>query len=83
MASQHADDKKLRELILYLATRMERDQHAGQGRIKLAKLLWLTDFEAYRRFGRSIDDANAERAREDRRRHDAATVGQPYGHREP
>lgn len=54
MASQHADQHKLRESILYIAARMERDQHAGQGPLKLAKLLWLSDFEAYRRFGKSI-----------------------------
>jgi hypothetical protein len=48
------DTAKLKELILYLAARMENDEHAGEGRIKLAKLLWLSDFEAYRRFGRSI-----------------------------
>jgi len=57
VASQHADERKLKELILYIAARMERDQHAGQGRIKLAKLLWLSDFEAYRRFGKSITGA--------------------------
>lgn len=45
---------KLRELILLLAERMEAESHAGRGRIKLAKLLWLSDFEAHRRFGRSI-----------------------------
>lgn len=49
-----AETRKLRELILYIADRMERDDHAGQGRIKLAKLLWLSDFEAHRRFGKSI-----------------------------
>src|SRR2546423_1634179 len=57
MAPQQADPVKLRELILHIAKRMEKDQHAGQGRIKLAKLLWLSDFEAYRRFGRSITGA--------------------------
>jgi hypothetical protein len=52
-----AETRKLRELILYIADRMERDDHAGQGRIKLAKLLWLSDFEAFRRFGKSITGA--------------------------
>jgi hypothetical protein len=51
-----ANSSRLRELILYIAARMEKDHHAGQGRIKLAKLLWLTDFEAYRRLGHSITD---------------------------
>jgi hypothetical protein len=54
MPQQTTDRAKLRELILLLAARMEADEHAGQGRIKLAKLLWLSDFEAHRRFGRSI-----------------------------
>ena len=57
MSTQRADEAKLHELILYIAACMERDQHAGQGRIKLAKLLWLSDFEAFRRFGRSITGA--------------------------
>ena len=52
--SAPVDKTKLRELILYIAARMERDDHAGQGRIKLAKLLWLSDFEAHRRVGKSI-----------------------------
>lgn len=54
MPKQTTDKAKLQELILLLAARMEADEHAGQGRIKLAKLLWLSDFEAHRRFGRSI-----------------------------
>jgi hypothetical protein len=54
MPQQMTDTTRLRELILLLAGRMEADEHAGQGRIKLAKLLWLSDFEAHRRFGRSI-----------------------------
>lgn len=57
MSAESADNRKLRELILYLAARMEKDNHAGQGRIKLAKLLWLSDFEAYRRLGKSITGA--------------------------
>jgi hypothetical protein len=57
MSRHPADETKLKELILYLASRMERDRHAGQGRIKLAKLLWLSDFEAFRRFGKSITGA--------------------------
>jgi hypothetical protein len=54
MPQQTTDKARLYELILLLAGRMEADEHAGQGRIKLAKLLWLSDFEAHRRFGRSI-----------------------------
>jgi Protein of unknown function (DUF4065) len=54
MPQPTTDKAKLRELILLLAARMEADAHAGRGRIKLAKLLWLSDFEAHRRLGRSI-----------------------------
>jgi len=54
MPQQTTDKAKLHELILLIAARMEADKHAGKGRIKLAKLLWLSDFEAHRRFGRSI-----------------------------
>lgn len=57
MPAPTVDERKLHELILYLAERMEGDDHAGRGRIKLAKLLWLSDFEAYRRFGRPITGA--------------------------
>lgn len=49
---------RLEELILYIAERMARDQHAGRGRIKLAKLLFMADFQAYARFGKSITGAN-------------------------
>jgi hypothetical protein len=54
MTPQPVNEQKLRELILYIAERMEKDQHAGQGRIKLAKLLWLSDFQAYLELGHSI-----------------------------
>ncbi|MGA2455668.1 MAG: Panacea domain-containing protein [Solirubrobacteraceae bacterium] len=48
------DKAKLHELIVLIAARMEADDQPGRGRIKLAKLLWLSDFEAHRRLGRSI-----------------------------
>jgi len=48
------DQTKLKALVLYMAKRMELDDHAGRGRIKLAKLVWLSDFEAHRRLGHSI-----------------------------
>lgn len=54
MPRHKVDRARLHELILLIAGRMEADKHAGQGRIKLAKLLWLSDFEAHRRLGRSI-----------------------------
>src|SRR5215208_5417596 len=49
--------QKLEELILYVAAKMQRDHHAGVGRIKLAKLLWRIDFTAFWRFGRPITEA--------------------------
>ncbi len=52
------DTRKLDELILYLAQRMEQDQHVGRGRIKLAKFLWRCDFAAFWRFGEPITEAH-------------------------
>jgi Protein of unknown function (DUF4065) len=52
-----AENRKLKELILYIAKRMEEDQHVGRGRIKLAKLLWRSDFGAYWSLGESITEA--------------------------
>lgn len=52
-----AEKTKLKELILYLAEKMEEDQHVGRGRIKLAKLLWRADFGAFWRFGSPITEA--------------------------
>lgn len=51
---QGRDPRPIDELILYLAQRMERDAHVGRGRIKLAKLLFFIDFEAYARFTRPV-----------------------------
>jgi hypothetical protein len=47
---------RLKELILYLAKRMEEDRHIGRGRIKLAKLLWRSDFGAYWTLGEPITE---------------------------
>jgi hypothetical protein len=52
MAKHKADDKKLRELVLLVATLSEGDQPFGK--IKLNKVLFLADFIAYLRFGHSI-----------------------------
>jgi antitoxin SocA-like protein len=52
-----ADEPKLKELILYIADRMERDRHVGRGRIKLAKLLWRADFSAFWNLGAPITEA--------------------------
>jgi hypothetical protein len=47
-----SDTEKLRELIIYLARESEGDDYFGA--VKLNKLLFLIDFEAYRRFGKSV-----------------------------
>lgn len=47
---------KLKELILYLAKRMDEDQHIGRGRIKLAKLLWRSDFASFWLYGEPITE---------------------------
>jgi hypothetical protein len=52
-----ADRMKLDELILYIAARMEADDHRGRGRIKLAKLLFQIDFEAFARWGEPVTEA--------------------------
>lgn len=45
-------DARLRELILHLSLQSQADESFGM--VKLNKLLFLCDFSAYRRFGRSI-----------------------------
>lgn len=52
---------KLQELIVYIADRMARTRHRGRGRLKLHKLLFYCDFEAYRRLGQSITGATYRR----------------------
>jgi len=46
------NDRKMKELILYLASRSEQDPRFSS--TKLNKLLFYCDFLAYRRWGRSI-----------------------------
>jgi hypothetical protein len=46
------DDRKFRELILHIARESERDEHFGA--TKLNKILFYSDFWAYRKLGRSI-----------------------------
>jgi hypothetical protein len=59
VADESATDfPKLKELILYVAQRMEDDNHIGRGRIKLAKLLWRCDFGAYWKLGAPITEAH-------------------------
>jgi hypothetical protein len=50
--AHHADDRKMKELVLYLAAKSESDPRFSA--TKLNKLLFYCDFAAYRRFGRSI-----------------------------
>src|SRR5207248_4161087 len=58
MEPQEYSQEKLEELILYMSRRMAEDGHKGVGRIKLAKLLFFADFEAFARYGRSITGAS-------------------------
>lgn len=53
-----AERTKLGELILYLAKRMEDEQHIARGRIKLAKLLWRSDFGAFWKLGEPITETS-------------------------
>ena len=46
------DDRKLRELILYISQRCEGDETFGA--TKLNKLLFFADFLAYKRYGQAI-----------------------------
>jgi hypothetical protein len=57
--SAEFDQKKFEELIVYIARRLPPE--AALGRVKLAKLLMLSDFEAYIRTGRSITGASYEK----------------------
>jgi hypothetical protein len=56
MSQQKTDQPKLQELILYLASKMDEDQHVGRGRIKLAKLIWRCDFGAFWKLGEPITE---------------------------
>lgn len=44
--------ERLRQLILYIAEQLKSDPNFGK--TKLAKVLYFADFEAYRRYGKSI-----------------------------
>ncbi len=61
MADDGLQLSKLRELMIYIADRMERTRHRGRGRLKLHKLMFYCDFEAYRRLGESITGATYRR----------------------
>jgi hypothetical protein len=52
---------KFKELVLYLSQVSEREGDEGFGMVKLNKLLYHADFEAYRLLGRSITGATYER----------------------
>ena len=49
-------DGRLGEAILYVAERLA-DDPAGQGAVKLNKILWWADFESFRERGRSVTGA--------------------------
>jgi uncharacterized phage-associated protein len=50
--NSRADDRKFRELILHVARESEQDEHFGA--TKLNKILFYSDFWAYRKLGQSI-----------------------------
>ena len=49
------DETKFRELVMYISERSAADPRFGA--VKLNKILYFSDFEAYRRLGRSITGA--------------------------
>src|SRR4051812_27108052 len=49
-----SQDIRFRELILFIARESERDEHFGA--TKLNKILFYSDFWAYRKLGRSITE---------------------------
>ena len=56
------DEAKFRELVLYIADKSKEDPRFGA--VKLNKLLYYSDFEAYRRLGESITGANYQKLSE-------------------
>jgi uncharacterized phage-associated protein len=59
VAADEFDRVKFEELIVYIATRLPPE--AALGRVKLAKLLMLSDYTAYVRLGQSITGATYEK----------------------
>jgi hypothetical protein len=59
MSNSGFNSEKFNELIVYIARRLGPE--AALGRVKLAKLLMVSDFAAYERFGRSITGATYEK----------------------
>jgi hypothetical protein len=54
-----SDDQKFKELLIFIASRSEGDETYGA--TKLNKLLFFSDFLAYRRLGQSITNAKYQR----------------------
>lgn len=59
VGQQTYDDRKFKELLLYVAQRCVSDRHFGK--TKLNKILYFVDFEAYGRLGRSVTGAEYQR----------------------
>lgn len=59
MAGEEFDRSKFKELVLYLSAASTADE--GFGMVKLNKLLYHADFEAYRLLGHSITGATYEK----------------------
>lgn len=51
-ADQRKSDRRLKELILYVAARCDNERYFGA--VKLNKILYFSDFEAYAKLGKSI-----------------------------
>ncbi|MFZ1915829.1 MAG: Panacea domain-containing protein [Dehalococcoidales bacterium] len=60
--SESCNLEKLKELLLYIAIKSEKD--ARFGAIKLNKILFYSDFAAYRTLGHSISDAEYQNLEE-------------------
>ena len=62
MKAQEFDPRKFTELVLYIAHNSEKDPYFGA--VKLNKILYYADFNAYRRLGHSITGAEYRKLNE-------------------
>ena len=62
MNAQEFNPRKFAEMVLYIARTSEKDPHFGA--VKLNKILYYADFNAYRRLGHSITGAEYQKLNE-------------------
>lgn len=62
LKTQEFDQRKFAELVIYIARKSEDDPRFGA--VKLNKILYYADFNAYRRLGRSITGAEYRKLNE-------------------